>query len=193
MIEGKRSEDGVSLHPLKTGERLMPNVVDSLMSKAAQISGPIDDAKALVELAAFLLETSIEVIPVPEFPPGAPSAAIRRPNQTFRILYRPSPCFLFTQICILHELAHILLHHCETTAMDLFEDRTIYTDQEEWEAEQFAHQMMSFMLRTGPSEHRVSARFQSLLPTKPQVALKGYNPQSTLRFEALLPSLRNRR
>jgi hypothetical protein len=198
----------------KKGERLMPTVVgfeisrfrdfdklnpqpsilnpaDSLMRTAAQMPPPID-AFVLCQLAAYLLLTQISVIPVPELPPDIPAVAIRRAKGTFRILYRPAPRLLSTQLDILHELAHILLNHCRSTPSNLFSERCLYTDMEEQEAERLAHQMMALILSPPPGETAMVTRFFSLLPPTPEEATFPVDPRPGLRFEALLPELNKR-
>ena len=168
----------------------MPTVVDSLMRTAALMPAPID-AFVLCQLAAYLLLTRIEVIPVPELPLDSPAVAIRRAKGTFRILYRPSPRLLTTQLDILHELAHILLNHCLVTPVNLFSDRCLYTDLQEQEAERLAHQMMALILSPPPSENPIGTRFQRLLPPTPQEPVNPVDPRPALRFEALLPELKS--
>ncbi len=166
----------------------MSNVVDSFMRATSQMPAPLD-AFDLCRLASHLLKTPIEVIADSELPKRAPGLLMRRTNQTFLIIYCSSASSLLVQSSILHELAHILLGHRQTTLRSASE-KSFYTDSLEREAERLAHQLMALMVRELPIEtNEIAARFARLMPRHPTQVLTvnpSANPRPARRFQALM-------
>ena len=103
------------------------HVADGLICRAEQMPGPVD-AFVFCGLAANELTIEIDVIASPQIPFGLPAFVLRLGDNMFRILYRPSVSVLAPQLSILHELAHILLGHCQQTPANLLFGPCLYTD-----------------------------------------------------------------
>ena len=165
----------------------MSNAVNSFIRLASQM--PHRNAFDLCKLASDHFKTRIDVMAVPKLPKRAPSLLVRRPDRTFLILYCSCASSLMVQISILHELAHILLGHRQTTLRHSSE-KNFYTDSLEREAERLAHRLMALIVRELPSEtNDISTRFASLMPRHPTVVSTVHLSADTRparRFQALM-------
>ena len=150
-----------------------------------------------------ILDKSITIEPMPEFPRDVPGATIKLGVQFF-ILYKPT-YYLSIQLSILHELAHICLGHLDGVNTDspsaetwnhragtiisaALAGKTYFTDEQEREAERMAHQMMATIIRQN-KENEVSARYARLMPQTPEVEESPdiADPRIALRYQALMP------
>ena len=147
-------------------------------------------AEELCALAVdLILHKPIPIVPMPQFPPDVPGATIKLGDRFF-ILYKPT-YHLSIQLSILHELAHICLGHLDGVEVDMnaaVSGKTIFTDEQEREAELLAHQMMAAMIRQN-QENEVSARYARLMPQKPFVWERPQlaDQRIALRYQALMP------
>ncbi|MBI1923318.1 hypothetical protein HYR99_03605 [Candidatus Poribacteria bacterium] len=171
------------------------HVADGLICRAEQMPGPVD-AFVFCGLAANELTIEIDVAAFPQIPSGLPALVLRLQDRTFRILYRPSCSSLSVQISILHELAHILLGHCQHTPAHRLLRPCLYTNSQQREAELLAQQMMAVIVQKSPNEtDPIAARFERLMSKKPKT-LKRRTPEdhrSTSRFRALMAPERRKR
>lgn len=161
----------------------MLDMVNALMNLACRMPGPLD-AFDLLRLAFDLLETSIDVVATTSLLLDAPGLLIRRPNRTFRIVYRLTPSLFSNQMSILHELSHILLFHRQTP-WRASSQKSVMTDSEEREAERAAYQLMDFLINH--RQNPVLTRFVRLIEEEEETDLREKtDSRPALRFRGLI-------
>jgi hypothetical protein len=147
-------------------------------------------AEELCAMAASrMLSQSIPIIPLSELPKDVPGVTIKLSGQFF-ILYKPT-YYREIQLSILHELSHICLGHLDGIDVDLsavLEGKTIFTDEQEQEAELLAHQLMGVIALQNEenSDSIYSVRLTEENPfvwERPQLG----GQQIALRFQAFIP------
>ena len=126
----------------KKGSIAPKRLVDTLISLALKSGYKSVDAFALCELCSQIGYT-IQAQEAPDLPQSVTAIAVKLKNR-YVILYRLSNSVISLQISVLHELCHILLHHCFLTPKEI--GKSFYTDSEEAEAERLASLLLSRLI-----------------------------------------------
>ena len=155
----------------KKGSIASKRLVDTLISLALTSGYKSVDAFALCELCSQIGYT-IQAQEAPDLPQSVTAIAVKL-NNRYVILYRPSNSFISLQISVLHELCHILLHHCFLTQKEI--GKSFYTASDEASAERLASLLLSRLIAQ-------QAWWENILPE--QISLSS-PPASIQRFMEL--------
>ena len=146
------------------------HLVDTLISLAITSGRQSVDAFALCELCSQIGYT-IQTQEAPDLPQSVTAMAVKLKTR-YVILHRRSTSFISVQLSVLHELCHILLHHCFLTPTEI--GKSFYTDSEEAEAERLASLLLCRLI--------TQAWWEEIL--KEQISLSS-SPASIQRFMEL--------